>query len=76
MTKYIQSPTKWVAEQVELYEKSGGIEGTTLRGLPVVIVTNIGWKTGILWRFFRVEAVSQIFWDLLKTCTGCESLEV
>ena len=46
MTKYIQSPTKWVAEQVELYEKSGGIEGTTLRGLPVVIVTNIGWKTG------------------------------
>ena len=31
-------------DQVELYEGSGGTQGTTLRdtGLPVVIVTNIG----------------------------------
>ena len=35
-------------EQVELYEGSGGTQGTTLRdtGLPVVIVTNRGVKTG------------------------------
>ena len=48
MNEYIPSPTGWVAEQVELYEASGGTEGTTLRGLPVIIVTNRGRKTGAL----------------------------
>ena len=48
MAEYIPSPTKWVAEQVELYESSSGTEGITLRGLPVVIVTNIGRRTGAI----------------------------
>ena len=48
MNKYIPSTSKWVADQVELYEGSGGTEGTTLRGLSVIIVTNIGWKTGAI----------------------------
>ena len=50
MTQYIPSPSGWVAEQVELYESSGGTQGTTLRetGLPVVIVTNQGSKTGAI----------------------------
>jgi deazaflavin-dependent oxidoreductase (nitroreductase family) len=36
------------AEQVELYEDSAGTQGLTLRdtGLPVIIVTNRGRKTG------------------------------
>ncbi len=48
MAKYIPSPREWVRDQVELYERSGGTEGTTLRdtGLPVVIVTHTGNKTG------------------------------
>lgn len=48
MAEYIPSPRDWVREQVELYERSGGTEGTTLRdtGLPVVIVTHRGNKTG------------------------------
>lgn len=48
MAEYIPSPRDWVREQVELYERSGGTEGTTLRdtGLAVIIVTNIGNKTG------------------------------
>jgi len=39
-----------VREQVELYESSGGTKGTTLRetGLPVIIVTNTGNKTGAI----------------------------
>ena len=47
MTEYIPSPREWVAEQVELYEGSGGTAGLTLRdtGLPVIIVTNRGRKT-------------------------------
>ena len=50
MPEYIPSPIKWVADQVELYEGSGGIDGITLRdtGMPVIIVTNIGWKTGAI----------------------------
>jgi F420H(2)-dependent quinone reductase len=48
MPQYIPSPRDWVREQVELYESSGGTKGTTLRdtGLPVIIVTNTGNKTG------------------------------
>lgn len=50
MTKYIPSPRKWVSDQVKLYEESGGTEGLTLRdtGLPVIIVTNRGRKTGAI----------------------------
>ena len=46
MSEYIPSPTQWVAEQVELYEGSGGTDGTMLKGLPVIIVTNRGRRTG------------------------------
>ncbi len=48
MSKYIPSPRQWVSEQVELYEGSGGTAGLTLRdtGLPVIIVTHHGRKTG------------------------------
>ena len=48
MADYIPSPAAWVREQVEQYESSGGKAGTTLRdtGLPVVIVTHRGHKTG------------------------------
>ena len=50
MAQYIPSPRQWVRDQVELYEKSGGTEGTTLRdtGLPVIIVTHTGNKTGAI----------------------------
>jgi F420H(2)-dependent quinone reductase len=50
MSDYLPSPTDWVREQVELYESSGGTRGTTLgdTGLPVVIVTHLGNKTGAI----------------------------
>ncbi len=48
MSEYIPSPSRWVADQVELYEGSGGTEGTTLNGLAVIIVTNRGRKTGAI----------------------------
>lgn len=47
-------------DQVELYERSGGTEGTTLRdtGLPVIIVTHTGNKTGAIRKtpLMRVKA--------------------
>jgi deazaflavin-dependent oxidoreductase (nitroreductase family) len=50
MAEYIPSPRDWVREQVELYERSGGTQGTTLRdtGLPVIIVTHTGNQTGAI----------------------------
>ena len=50
MTEYIPPALDWVRDQVELYESSGGKEGTTLRdtGLPCIIVTHVGNKTGAI----------------------------
>ncbi len=47
---YEPSSQQWVRDQVELYERSGGTQGTTLRdtGLPVVIMTNRGARSGKL----------------------------
>jgi deazaflavin-dependent oxidoreductase (nitroreductase family) len=57
--EYMPSPAAWVRDQVEEYEGSGGVTGTTLRdtGLPVVIVTNRGAKTGVVRKtpLMRVE---------------------
>jgi deazaflavin-dependent oxidoreductase (nitroreductase family) len=57
--EYVPSPAAWVRDQVEEYEGSGGLTGTTLRdtGLPVVIVTNRGAKTGAVRKtpLMRVE---------------------
>ena len=45
---YVPSALDWVREQVELYERTGGREGNTLRdtGIPVIIVTMKGKASG------------------------------
>lgn len=50
MVEYIPTPIKWVREQIEKYEASGGTEGTTLMdtGLPCIIVTHRGNKSGAI----------------------------
>jgi F420H(2)-dependent quinone reductase len=57
--EYVPSTAAWVRDQVEEYEGSDGASGTTLRdtGLPVVIVTNRGAKTGAVRKtpLMRVE---------------------
>ena len=55
--EYEPSPSQWVRDQVELYESSGGTEGTTLRGLPVVVLTTVGAKSGLIRKspLMRVE---------------------
>ncbi len=44
--EYVPSSEQWVRDQVELYESSGGTQGAVLRGMPVVIVTSLGARTG------------------------------
>jgi deazaflavin-dependent oxidoreductase (nitroreductase family) len=47
----------WSREQAELYESSGGTEGTTMRDVPVVLLTSVGAKSGKLRKtpLMRVE---------------------
>ncbi len=55
--EYEPSPSEWVRSQVDKYETSGGTEGTTMRGFPVVILTTRGATSGKLRKvpLMRVE---------------------
>ena len=46
--EYEPNTMQWVRDQVDVYEGSGGTDGTLLRGLPTVIVTMRGNKSGKL----------------------------
>jgi F420H(2)-dependent quinone reductase len=55
--EYEPGASERARNQVEEYESSGGTSGTTLRGLPVVILTTVGAKSGKLRKIplMRVE---------------------
>ena len=59
MAEYVPSTQQWVRDQVDLYERTGGREGNTLRdtGIPVIIVTMKGAKSGAIRKIalMRVE---------------------
>ncbi|HEX9548328.1 MAG TPA: nitroreductase family deazaflavin-dependent oxidoreductase [Acidimicrobiales bacterium] len=46
--EYAPSPSRWVRDQVETYERTGGREANTLleTGLPVIVVTMRGARSG------------------------------
>ncbi|MFL6127163.1 nitroreductase family deazaflavin-dependent oxidoreductase [Actinophytocola sp.] len=44
--EYEPSPSERARNQVEEYESSGGTSGTTMNGLPVIILTTLGAKSG------------------------------
>ena len=46
MKTYIPSSSAYVAEHVNLYESSGGTKGNMRHGLPCIIVTSVGRRTG------------------------------
>lgn len=55
--EYEPSPMDWSRQQAELYETSGGTDGTSLRGRPVIVLTSVGARTGKLRKtpLMRVE---------------------
>lgn len=57
--EYEPSPSDWVREQVELYERTGGREGNTLRdsGISIAVFTTRGARSGKLRKvpLMRVE---------------------
>jgi deazaflavin-dependent oxidoreductase (nitroreductase family) len=55
--EYAPSPEKWVRDQVEAYEESDGKAGADMRGMPVVLLTTLGAKSGLVRKvpLMRVE---------------------
>ncbi len=55
--EYEPGTLDWARENAELYMASGGTQGTDLRGMPVILLTTIGAKTGKLRKtpLMRVE---------------------
>ena len=55
--EYAPSTSAWARTQAERYEATGGAEGGDLRGMPVVVLTSVGAKTGKLRKtaLMRVE---------------------
>lgn len=55
--EYEPSTSDWARKQAELLEESGGSKGTTLNGMPVILLTTKGNKTGKLRKtpLMRVE---------------------
>ncbi|MFI7343729.1 nitroreductase family deazaflavin-dependent oxidoreductase [Streptomyces sp. NPDC050085] len=48
-TDVVISPTGWVADQARTYEESGGTKGTTIQGVPCLLLDYQGRKSG-QWR--------------------------
>ena len=54
---YEPGTSEWSRTQTELYEATGGREGDTLRGRPIIVLTSVGAKSGKLRKnaLMRVE---------------------
>ncbi len=55
--EYVPSPSDFARNQVEAFEASGGTEANTLNGVPIIVLTTVGAKTGQLRKtpLMRVE---------------------
>ncbi|MBG6055246.1 deazaflavin-dependent oxidoreductase (nitroreductase family) [Salinibacterium sp. CAN_S4] len=55
--EYEPSTSDWARKQAELYEATDGAEGGELRGMPVIVLTTVGAKSGKLRKtaLMRVE---------------------
>jgi deazaflavin-dependent oxidoreductase (nitroreductase family) len=55
--EYAPSTSDWARKQAEEFEQSGGTKANTLRGLPIVLLTTVGAKSGKLRKtpLMRVE---------------------
>jgi deazaflavin-dependent oxidoreductase (nitroreductase family) len=55
--EYVPNKYEWARVQAEAFEASDGAEANTLQGKPIIVVTNIGAKSGKLHKtaLMRVE---------------------
>jgi len=55
--EYAPSPWDWSREQAEKYAESGGADAADMKGIPIILLTTVGAKTGKLRKtpLMRVE---------------------
>jgi len=55
--EYAPSPWDWSREQADKYAESGGADAADMKGMPIILLTTIGAKTGKLRKtpLMRVE---------------------
>lgn len=55
--EYLPSTSGWARRQAETFEASGGTEANLLRGVPIIVLTTVGVKSGGLRKtaLMRVE---------------------
>lgn len=55
--EYLPSTSEWARQQAETFEASGGQDAAELRGVPIIVLTTVGAKTGGLRKtaLMRVE---------------------
>jgi deazaflavin-dependent oxidoreductase (nitroreductase family) len=55
--EYEPSPSDWAREQAEKYAESGGADAADMKGMPIILLTTVGAKTGKLRKtpLMRVE---------------------
>ena len=70
MAEYIPSTLDWVREQVELYESSGGTEGTLRKGFPCILVTHGGVKTGGIRKIPLIRVITDKSYVLIGSYAG------
>ena len=46
--EYAPSPSDWAREQAEKYEATGGAEANDIMGKPIILLTSVGAKSGLL----------------------------
>jgi deazaflavin-dependent oxidoreductase (nitroreductase family) len=59
--EYAPSTSSWARKQAETYEASGGQEAADMIGRPIIVLTSVGAKTGLLRKtaLMRVEHEGQ-----------------
>ena len=59
--EYAPSTSGWARRQAERYEATGGAQANTIRGMPIIVLTTIGAKSGQLRKtaLMRVERDGQ-----------------
>lgn len=55
--EYEPSTSEWARRQAETFEASGGAEANTMRGVPIIVLTSVGARSGRLRKtaLMRVE---------------------
>jgi deazaflavin-dependent oxidoreductase (nitroreductase family) len=55
--EYVPSPWDWSREQADKYAESGGADAADMKGMPIILLTTVGAKTGKLRKtpLMRVE---------------------